>query len=76
MKIALAVAALVLAFQQQTFYSASAKPKPVPAHTAQPLPAGYIYNGGKHRTGKRSAKSTGSPATHKQTASHPAPRHT
>jgi hypothetical protein len=43
MKAALLLAALLLGAQQQTFYSATAKPKPVPAATAQPVNPEYLY---------------------------------
>jgi hypothetical protein len=61
-KAAFVLAALLLAApQQQTFYSAKAEPKPVPAHTAQPLNPNYLLylhcGGGR---GGRAGKASGS----------------
>jgi hypothetical protein len=53
--------------QQQTFYSAKAQPKPVPAHTAQAVNPGYLYYancagstrgkaGGKNTRGAKSSR--------------------
>lgn len=67
MKAALVLAALLLGAQQQTFYSATAKPKPVPAASAQPIGPVYLYV--RAKTGRFAHPRRPAPR-------HPAPRHT